>query len=532
MQSILEASRITPKAALYIRLSREDGDKTESLSVVNQRMKLENYIKKHPEISDYECYIDDGYTGTNFDRPFFQKMCRDIETGLISIVIVKDLSRLGRNMPKVTELVHDYFPSKGIRFIAIDDGIDKQFFDLNTSEDMMIDIKNMFNGFYPKDISKKVRSTFRTKQHAGQFIGAFACYGYKKSPLDHNQLIIDEPAAIIVRKIFSLYLSGKGQNTIAKLLNDEGIPCPSEYKKRCGLNYRNCRKLEDTTYWTYSSVRNILRNRIYTGTMVQNRSFRQVCKKKSIKLPEEKWIVVPNTHEAIIDHDTFEKVQKLLSLNTKHVGLNQNIHIFAGLLKCGNCGRAMTKITRKGITTFSCSSYNRYGTKYCSAHNIKESTIEEIIIQDFHAILASINDLQSILDEEQKKHKKNCTSLLCETSEPKNEIYKLQQKKEQAYEDYLEGILSKEEYIAYKTKYELQISTLREKISSIHESKESNSYTSNQWIERLVKQEHMEKLDRETVVTMVDTIYIYDNNRIKIVYNFSTNPDDTHFPSS
>lgn len=518
MPSACQTSAMIQKAALYMRLSREDGDKNESLSIVNQRMKLESYIKNYLEITHYECYIDDGYTGTNFDRPCFQKMCEDIEAGLISIVIVKDLSRLGRNMPKVTELVQDYFPSKGIRFIAIDDGIDKQFFDLNTSEDMMIDIKNMFNGFYPKDISKKVRSTFRTKQQAGQFIGAFACYGYRKSLTDHNQLIIDEPAANIVRKIFALYLSGKGQNTIARLLNQEGIPCPSEYKKRCGLNYRNCKQLENTTYWTYSSIRNILRNRIYTGTMVQNKSFRQVCKKKSIQLPEEKWIVVPNTHEAIIEPDTFDQVQELLSRNTRHVGLNQNIHLFAGLLKCGNCGRAMTKITRRGKTCFCCGSYHRYGTRLCSPHYIEEAAIEEIIRQDFHRILASVDNLQDILIEEQKKQKKGSLPFFCHLSQLDTEMKKLKQKRERAYEDYLENIISKEEYLTYKSKNDREQSTLREKMDFPRQSKESPA---DKWLEKLLHHNTVEKLDRETVVTLVDRISIYEDNTIKILYNFS-----------
>lgn len=292
--------------ALYIRLSREDGDKAESLSVVNQRIQLMEFINSHVELYPYDTYIDDGYTGTDFNRPAFRRMIEDIEAGNIQCVLVKDLSRLGRNMPEVSKYTGEYFPYKKVRFIAVNDLIDRDYLDFDPNEDMLMDFKNMFNGFYPKDISKKVRSTFRSKQNNGQFIGAFASYGYVKSALDHNKLEIDPYAADIVRRIFAMYTKGIGQNTIAKILNEEGVPCPSEYKKQCGLNYHNSNRLDGTSYWTYSTIRNILRNEIYTGSMVQNKSFRHMCKKNAISLPREKWIVVENTHTPVIDWETWD----------------------------------------------------------------------------------------------------------------------------------------------------------------------------------------------------------------------------------
>lgn len=507
--------------ALYIRLSREDGDRNESLSVTNQRMLLQEYAEKQEGYGGIRFYIDDGYTGTNFDRPAFQAMCQDIEAGIIAVVIVKDLSRLGRNMPKVTELVQDYFPIQKVRFIAIDDHIDKHFFDLDTTEDMMIDIKNMFNGFYPKDISKKVRSTLRSKQRAGQFIGAFACYGYTKSEADHNQLVIDEPAAAIVRQIFSLYIAGKGQNTIAKMLNAQGIPCPSEYKKQCGLNYKNCKRLENTTYWTYSSIRNILRNRIYTGSMVQNKTFRQICKQKAISLPEEKWIVVPNTHEAIIDPDTFERVQTLLMQGTRQVHPHQNIHMFAGFLKCGNCGRAMVKIKRQGTVSFVCGSYHRYGAKQCSSHYIPQKTLEEIIKKDCNAMLARSHDLQKIIAEEQQKQNTSDILARTDTSLLENQILKLRQKKEYAYDDYLDQLITKNEYVQYKEKYDQKIVSLENQIKALSNTGKAEKSAGNQWVKHLSETGRIDQLDRETVLEMVHMIYIFDDYHIQIIYNFA-----------
>ncbi len=514
---------VTGKCALYIRLSREDGDKAESLSISNQRLMLTEYYKKLEGYSGFILYIDDGHTGTSFDRPGFQEMVSDIENGTISCVVVKDLSRLGRNSPKTAHYIHEYFPEKKVRFIAIDDNVDKQYYDLDTSEDMMIDVKNMFNGFYPRDISSKVRSTFRSKQSAGQFIGAFACYGYKKSPEDHNKLVIDKPAADIVRKIFSMYLSGNGQNTIAKKLNEEKIPCPSEYKRLCGLDYHNCKRLESTTYWTYSSIRNILRNRIYTGTMVQNKTFRQICKKKAIALPKEQWIVVPGTHEAIIDQNTFDIVQKLLSQNTRNTSLNHNIHIFAGLIKCGDCGRAMVKITRRGVTTFTCGSYNHYGTGHCSSHNIKESVLEEIVLNDFNAILQSVRNLKDIIQKEQQALKPADTVHIKEKL--KLEALKLAHKKEQAYDDYAEGLVTKEEYIKYKKRYDEQLKSIESQITAIKDTDETQD-KKHTWAKRLLETRHIDSLERSLVVEMVDQIYIYKDNSIKIIYNFSDELED------
>lgn len=461
------------------------------------------------------------YLTSLFDRPDFKRMLEDIESKQVQCVVVKDLSRLGRNMPKVTEFISEYFPSKRVRFIAINDMVDKQYFDVDSSEDMMIDVKNLFNGFYPKDISKKVRSTFRTKQGNGQFIGAFASYGYCKAEHDHNKLVIDKYAANIVKRIFDMYISGMGQNTVAKVLNEEGEPCPSEYKKHCGLNYHNSNRLDTTSYWTYSTIRKILQNELYIGNMVQNKSFRQVCKKNAVSLPKNQWIVVENTHEPIIDMGTWDKVQNLLERNTRQTSLTQNIHIFAGFLKCGDCGRAMVKITRKGVTVFNCGSYNRYGKKFCSIHSITEKELESIVLNDLNIIIKSVKDISQFIELEQKQHKSSALVAFGDISKYQAEIEKMEKKKERAYEDYSDDIISKDDYLKYKLKYEQQIIAFQDKIDRIKQVKESHSITRKPWIERLLQCEKLEHLDRQIVVEMVSMIEIYENDTIKILYNFS-----------
>ena len=478
------------------------------------------FISKEVDLCLYDTYIDDGYTGTNFNRPDFQRMLKDIEDKNIQCVIVKDLSRLGRNMPEVSRYINDYFPSKKVRFIAINDSVDKKYYDIDTSEDMMIDVKNMFNGFYPKDISKKVRSTLRSKQSSGQFIGAFASFGYVKSAKDHNKLEIDEYAAGIVKRIFDMYVKGIGQNTIAKILNNEGIPCPSEYKKQCGLNYHNSKRLDTTFYWTYSTIRKILQNEIYTGNMVQNKNFRQMCKKNAIQLPKEEWIIVENTHEPIIDRDTWDKVQNLLKRNTRQTDLTENVHIFAGYLKCGDCGRAMVKIKRRGICFFNCGSYNRYGKKFCSIHSITEQELEEIVLDDLNLIIKSVKDINSLIEEEKQRQKKKVSNSLGDITKYQAEIDRLTRKKGRAYEDYLDNIITRDEYVMYRDNYEQQIAVAHSKIDQINQMK-TQLHINTPWIEKLLQCGKLYQLDRETVVEMISMIYIYEDNKIKIVYNFS-----------
>ena len=306
-----------------------------------------------------------------------------------------------------------------------------------------------------------------------------------------------------------------------KKLNEEKIPCPSEYKKQCGLKYHNSNKLEGTSYWTYSTVRKILQNEMYIGNMVQNKSFRQICKKQSIPLEKDKWIIVENTHEAIIDKDTWNTVQNLLERKTRHVSLNQTIHIFAGFIKCGDCERALVKLKRKEGTLFRCGSYHRYGASFCSPHDILEADLEKIILADLNVIIQSVKDVSKMIEEEQKEKKSDIMQSLGNVSKYEEEIERIQKKKDRSYENYLDDIITKEDYLRYKTKYEEQISLLQSKIDMVNQAVDTQSITVNPWIAKLLNQEPLEHLDRETVVEMISMIYIYKDNTIKIVYNFS-----------
>lgn len=510
------------KTGIYIRLSKEDGDKAESDSVANQKMMLVNYVNDSNEFEVHDIYIDDGYTGTNFDRPSFKKLINDIEDDLIDCVIVKDLSRLGRDYIESGSYIERYFPSKNVRFIAVNDNVDS----LNQQYDMLMPIRNIFNEQYSRDISKKVQSAFKAKQKDGQFIGAFAPYGYKKNPHDRHKLIIDEYAATIIRRIFDMYNSGIGKVKIAKILNNEKILCPTEYKNNNGEKYFNSNRNKTTSYWTYSSIHKMLKSEVYIGNMVQGKTNRKM-KKNPVLLPEDKWIVVKNTHEPIIDIDTWNTTKNLLKRNTRQLNFQQNVSIFAGFLKCGDCGRALSK-TRWGddCLYYSCASYKRYGLKICTSHLIQHKDLEYIILKDLNAIIQNVKNISNRILQHDKlnRNSQSFKNIEKETQTFKIQLEKIQKLKKGIYEDYKEDILTKEEFIAYKNDYIQQEQVLNDKIETLSNIKNENNndnIINNEWIQTLLKYKKIKKLDRETIVKMIYMIYVYENRKIKIVYNFS-----------
>jgi DNA invertase Pin-like site-specific DNA recombinase len=511
------------KAALYIRLSNDDDDKkSESNSVINQRGLLTNFINNSKDIELYDYYIDDGFSGINFNRPAFQKMIQDIKLYDINCVIVKDLSRLGRNYVDVGNYLDNFFPHNNIRFIAINDSIDK----IGTDFDMIVPIKNIFNEQYSRDISKKITSSFKVKQLNGEFIGAFASYGYIKDSNNKNKLIIDPYAAKIVKEIFDLFISGKSKSMIAKILNKKGVACPSEYKKQNGMNYNNGHRLELTNYWTYSTIHKALNNEIYTGNMVQNKSIRSDFKtKKNTVNDKENWIRVKNTHEAIIDQETWDKTQILLLKDTRQIDLNHNIHMFAGFVKCGDCGRAMVRVCRHsdGKYDLICSTYSRIGKSHCSQHKIRYNELEDIVLKKIQLLIKEMTDIENDIrkTDNLQKSSKNNNSFEKQYNTLKEQLNKSISLKKGIYEDYKEGILTKQEYLQYKNDYEKDEQRYKNQIETL----ESNNKTTgleiidSDWFQYFKKYKSIQKLDRDIITTFIDHVNIYENNHLKIFFN-------------
>lgn len=498
--------------AVYIRLSREDGDKEESDSVGNQRKLLTEYVHKKDELILYDVYIDDGYTGTNFNRPDFQRMIADIEAGKVNCVIVKDLSRFGRDYIDTGRYLERYFPELGVRFISITDGIDS----MKQAYDMLLPIKNIFNEQYARDISKKVQTAVKTKQKAGEFIGAFTSYGYKKSPVDKNKLVIDEYAANVVRRIFSLYIQGYGKQRIAKLLNAEGILCPAEYKRAIGLNYNNPNKLDSTTYWSYSTINSILHREMYVGNMVQGTKHQRMRSKQK-KMDKDKWIIVENTHEPIIDKETWEKAQSLLHKRTRELDLETNKNIFAGFVKCGDCGRAMAKNMWRhadGSPTYTlyCGTYKRHGKEFCTPHTLPMAVLEEIVLGDLKAIIQSVDNLKELVKEQHFTASKARRIADTELSKIKAELERVKKLKQSVYEDYKDELISKEEFLSYRTDYQKKEELYSKQIEALEEKKKDNvteDVFETPWLKRLLELKDIEKLDREIVVDMIHEIKVY-----------------------
>lgn len=501
------------RTALYTRLSREDGDKLESDSIANQKALLEAVLARQPELLFAGLFVDDGYTGTNFERPEFQRMLTEIEAGRVDCVLVKDLSRFGRDYIDVGRYLERLFPQYGVRFIAVNDNIDSE----KGPYDMLLPVKNVFNEQYARDISRKVRSAFQTKQQSGAFVGAFPSYGYQKDPADHNRLIVDPCAAPVVQRVFSLFESGVGKIKIAKLLNEEGIPCPSEYKRLHGERYHNGRRIDRTTYWTYTTIHRMLQNQMYAGNMEQGKAPRQSLHGKAKPLDKSQWAVVEGTHEPIIGASQWERVQSLLQKDTRSMDFEQNVSPFAGFLRCGDCGRAMSKSNHRSGVSYCCGSYKRYGPTVCTRHGITQGELEEIILSDLNQVISAVGGLEDLVraaDDKGERQEKGKEKAVLQGAQQR--LYRL---KKAAYEDYREGLLGREDYLRYKEDYERQEQKLGAQLACLKEAKEAG-LGEKPWVASLLREGRLLALDRSTLAETVKEILIFED-RIEITYTFS-----------
>ena len=504
------------RTASYCRLSREDGDRAESDSIANQRKLLLEYIGQHPELEACDCYIDDGYTGTNFDRPDFQRMLRDIEAGLIDCVLVKDLSRFGRDYIDAGRYLERWFPEHNARFIAINDNIDS----CRGAYDMMMPLKNLFNAQYAKDISKKVKSSLNAKQRRGEFIGAFACYGYLKDEHNHNRLVIDPVASQVIQRIFSLFESGTGKIRIAKILNEEGVPCPSEYKRLMGERYHNSNRLDSTTYWTYATIHRILNSEMYIGNMEQGRDERTQLHGAAKKKSRADWIVVQGTHDPIISQDQWQRVQSLLKKRGRTLNFESKLSPFAGYLKCGDCGRAMSKTTWSGKVLYTCGSYKRYGAEVCSKHYITQDALTEIVLSDLNQIISSVKNLRELAEQGARETRKtDCTR--GERERLSGALTRIQRMKQGIYEDYKEFLLTKDEYLRYRKDYDAQELSLQNQLEQLQHRTDLNDLLQQPWVKDLINSEMLTSLDRPTLAETLKEIRIFEEGSIEITYLFS-----------
>lgn len=516
------------KVAMYIRLSREDGDKEESSSVTNQRNIITRFINENDNFIIVDEYVDDGYTGTNFNRPAFQRMIKDIEKGKINTVITKDLSRLGRDYIDTGRYVQRYFPENRVRYIALLDGID-------TLEDAgMNDIapfKSVINDMYVKDISKKITSALKERKTAGNFLAVTAPYGYKKNPENKYQLVINEEEAKVVRYIFRLYLQGNGLTKIAKILTEEEIPVPG-----ISRNIGTTRKTKLYNCWKQTTISRILKNPVYIGNLEQFKRKKVNYKsKKRVSVPKEDRVICYNTHEPIIKKEDFDEVQKIITENKAFSKSTKHDYLFKGFLYCADCGAklyltysdyAYKKYGEYRYTTV-CYTYSKYYTQ-CSRHSNSIPILEKILIENIKKVCnAYLNrDLEKeLIEMVEKENKRNVLE-----QEYNKKIDNIETKIEDLnlcirnlYMDKVKNVITEKDYI------ELSKNFTQERDKLINEKEEllklstnlKNDNNNKEEIEKVAKEfVSLKKPTKELLSRLIDKVTISEDNIITIYFKF------------
>lgn len=511
--------------AIYLRLSRDDedidGSKTESNSISSQRDMIRSFIRKQGNMEIYDIYVDDGYSGANFDRPEFKRMMKDVEAGNVDCVIVKDLSRLGRDYIEAGRLIQKTFPAFSVRFIAITDHFDSLTADYNETS-LVIPVKNFVNDSYARDISNKVRSHQKIKRENGEFIGAFAVYGYKKCEDNRNMLEPDDYAADIVRKIFAWKIEGYSNLAIAEMLNEMGILSPMEYKKMRGEKLRTSFTTGTKATWSSVAIKRILTNECYIGTLVQGKEEKVNYKiKKSIQKPEEEWIKVPNAHEAIVLKEDFEIVQDLLKVDTRAGADGKKAHIYAGVLFCGDCMEPMARrVNRyKGKTTvsFICSTNNSGGN--CNRHMIPEDELNRLVLTGLQMQIAVLLDKSRVLDsiERMEINFEEVVVFDKEIERLHSEQDKYLGLRAGLYEDLKKQIITEEDFKNFRDIYEKRYQELQQSITSQEETIKKlfkSGVTAGMNLERMKTVMQITVLDRTTLVSFVKRVLVYEDKRV------------------
>ena len=514
------------KACIYARLSKDDGDKPESDSIGNQKALIRDFLKKHPEIQVVSEKVDDGYSGVNFERPGFKEMMEDIRAGRVDCVIVKDLSRFGRNYIEAGNYIERVFPFIGVRFIAINDSYDS--IDRNQSDSLIIPFKNLINDAYCKDISVKIRTQLDIKRKKGEFIGAFAVYGYLKDPEDHNSLIVDTFASEVVRAIFKWKLEGMSQGDIAERLNAQGVLCPMEYKLSLGMKVQTNFRVNRKAVWSWSSVSRILTNEIYTGVLVQGKVSTPNYKvKKFMEKDESEWIRVEQSHEAIIDEDTFRVMQELLKKDVRRGPERGRVYPLSGYLVCDDCGQNMIRksaVSRgKKYYYYVCSGHKARND--CGPHSIREEELFEGVLAAIKGHISVVADMKRMMETLQSlpEEQRNVVNYDVQIVKLKEEIERNQGFKMKLYDNLQDNLINQDEYFLFKKTYSDRIAEAEKAIRRLEQERDdtvSRNASEQTWTEVFLKYRNLTEIDRKAVVDMVDEIRICEDRRIVVKFRY------------
>lgn len=515
--------------ALYCRLSVDDDLDGESNSITHQKEMLGEYAQKNGYLNT-QFYVDDGYSGTNFNRPSFKELIRDIDAGRVATVIVKDMSRLGRDYLKVGYYSEVYFGEAGVHFIAVNDGVDNTV----ESDSDFTPFRNIMNEWYAKDTSKKVRAVLRAKGNSGKSLTNCPPYGYTKDK--EGNWHVEEEAASIIRQIYAMCVKGFGPAQIAKKMNEIKAISPIVWKKKVGWNYK-LEKVDHPEVWTVTAIRRILSNPVYLGHTINFRTKKKSYKSHSVViLPKEDWVIYENTHEAIIDQDTFNIVQKLREGVKRRLSIDGEMSVFSGLLYCADCGSKMYMNRHRGKEKdcFNCSSYRKEKRNTCFSHYITLSAVEKIVLCDLQRVLGMAKDHEAefvamVQERNKRTTKKDLAEKQKEYEEAEKRIATLDQIIQNLYEDKVCGTLSEERFIRMSANFEKEQAELSERVRTLKEElntakKETADIAT--FMRMVKKYTEITELTPEVVRSFIDKILVHAgeagkqcSQKIEIVYN-------------
>ena len=503
-------------AALYIRLSKEDENEGPSESVTNQKSLLDEFVKNN-RLSVYDVYIDDGYSGTNFDRPAFQRMIGDIEAGKVNMVITKDLSRLGRDYIMTGHYMERYFPEKRVRYISLLDGIDTG---VESTANDITPFRAIMNDMYARDISRKIKSVKRDKQRKGQFIGGKPVYGYKMHPTEKNKIVVDEEAAVVVRRIFAMALDGISCRKIAAKLNEEGVPTPAAY---AGMPVPNPGPY--TGLWSSERISEMLQNETYIGNMVQGRTVKISYKsRKCLKQDRENWVVVEGTHEPLVDNESFQKVRMLVN-SRRHTRSRTYDFLLKGLIFCHECGYPLAVLNRKNaagedVLYFVCRTYQRF-TKagVCTCHSIKEKTVTDAIIAKVREVCEVCLNPRELLPMAQE-----AVEQAQKENAPENEMQAIQNKidsltanLDKMYMDRLSGLLAETDFERIYQRVKMERAVLEDKLEAQKECPVSTEDRARALVQKFMDSAFT---SRELLVSLIQRVELTEEKQIIIKFRF------------
>lgn len=515
--------------AIYCRLSRDDGEEGTSNSILNQKLMLEKYAKDNG-FERTRIYVDDGFSGTNFDRPDFKRMLEDVDSGEVTSIIVKDMSRFGRDYIMVGYYTEIYFPNNGIRFVAVNDGVDSY----SQMDNDFTPFKNIINEWYAKDTSKKVKAVFRAKSNTGKSIASRPPYGYQKDPNDKHKWIIDEVPASNVKRIFSMYLSGISFWYIAKQFNDEGIESPLLYYRKKGILHKDIPN--QTSQWNKVSIKHMIDCPSYVGDTVNFQTYKRSYKdKRNILAPKENWVVFKDTHEPIIDREIYALAQEMRQHRRVYTQFNE-VNLFAGLLYCADCGAKLTinrSAKNRQHDAYICSDYRKV-RRTCTSHRMPRLKLEQLVLDDVRKVCSYV----MLHENEFVERYQNCATgrakILKSKANKELDACNIRHQEinviiRKLYEDTAKGVLSDERFVSMSKEYENEQQSLKDKIEQLSqavvqiEDEEQNIKEFKKLVSRYTQ---MQELSMELVHSLIERIEIGEketiNNKkvkeVKIVY--------------